>query len=391
MRSRTVRILAVLVVVLFGVLYALSTTKHDTVGTASELLAPDLKARLNDVSSISITDSKGELTIERAENDWRVQEKAGYPANTATLGQVLRALADARKIEQKTANPSLYDKLGVQNPADGGDGVLVTGKGPDFSFSVIVGKTAPGDFRYARIPDEAQSWLIDKDPKLPDAPGGWLESDIVDIAPAAVQTVEIHHADGETIRLHKDSADATTFDVGEIPKGRELSYPTVANGIAGALGNLTLDDVAKAGKDEMADPVNVRYETFDGLRVDVVAGRLGENTWLTLHASAEPGKTPTPTQAEAATDANKPAEEPKAADATAASDGDQAPQGSDEPAASEAGAKADDKPASGPTPEEKAASINERTAGWRYQVASYKADQLTRRWEDLLKAKDEDK
>lgn len=370
MRSRSVRILAVLVVILFGVLYALSTTDRDVPDTDSDLLIPEFKARLNDITSVTITNEDGPLTIERADAGWRVREKHGYPADTAKLRQLLIAIAEARKVEQKTANAALYDKLGVQAVDDGGDGVLVAAKGADFGFSVILGNTAQGDYRYARIPDEAESWLIDRSPELPDTASGWLESEVLDVKMAEVRSVEIRHADGETIRLLKESAEAATFEVEGIPAGRELSYPTIANSIAGALGNLTFEDVAPAKQDGWSDATEVHFLTFDGLRIDISTGTVDDETWLALEASVEPATIES-------TVADTPEAESDDAGASAT------------PETGNGTEPGDAEPAGQPTPAARAATINERTAGWRYRIPGYKAEQLTRRWADLLKAEDD--
>lgn len=371
MKSGSVKILAIVVIVLFGVLYALNTADRSPPGAEGELLVPELKERLNDLDSVTITDADGQLTVSHEDDVWRVRDKSGYPADTATLRQVLLAVAEARKVEQKTANPSLYDRLGVQHPAEeGGDGVLIEASAPEFGFSLILGDSAQGDYRYARIPAEEQSWLIDRNPDLPEDVAGWLRSGIVDIASTEVRSVEIRHTDGETIRLGKENPQAGTFTVEEIPDGRELSYPTVVNGIAGALGNLTLEDVAPAGEEDFTPTARVTFVTFDGLQVDVTTGEIDEATWITVDAAttaADAAVAPAPAEPE------PPGSEPVTAAADETPDTDTA-----------------EEEAAAPTPAERADDINARTAGWRYRIAAYKADQLTRRWEDILKAESEE-
>lgn len=377
MKSGSVKILAIIVIVLFGVLYALNTADRSPPGAEGELLVPELKERLNDLESVTITDADGQLTVVHEDDAWRVREKSGYPADTATLRQVLLAVAEARKVEQKTANPSLYDHLGVQHPAEeGGDGVLIEASTPEFGFSLILGDSAQGDYRYARIPAEEQSWLIDRNPDLPGEVTGWLRSDIVDIGSAEVRSVEIRHADGETIHLSKDDPQAGTFTVAEIPEGRELSYPTVVNGIAGALGNLTLEDVARVGDEGLTPSAHVTCLTFDGLQVNVTIGEIDDASWITVDAAAQAAEGPT------APTAGQPAQ---AADEPETTGGDV--EASPEP---EAGAEATEAETDAPSAAEQAAAINSRTGGWRYRIAGYKADQLTRRWEDILKAEDEE-
>ena len=124
--------------------------------------------------------------------------------------------------------------------------------------------------------------------------------------------------------MRKSSADDVDFAVADIPEGRELSYPTVANGIAGALNGLELEDVREAlGGEPIA---RTRVTTFDGLQVEVTAYRDGdEPVWFALAASSESGDN------------------------------------------------------------DAAAAINAVTAGREFRIPDFRSNQLLRRWDDILK------
>lgn len=327
----TRRALQVLVAVVVGLLLLLLVVDRDPGDPSADrqALLPGLKALANDAQRISVHRSvEGDgVIIIRDNGTWTVTARDGYPADVGKLGQLIDALASARIVEEKTSNPANYAKLGVDDPANGGSGHLVAVAGPDFSYSVILGEAAQGDFRYARIPDQSTSYLIDRNPALPQSAGEWLEPDIVDIPASRVRRVSIAHADGDTIVIEKSEEAQTDFVVADVPAGRELSYATVGNGIAGALAGLELDDVRK--RVDAPATTSVAFETWDGLRIAIDAVTDGESTWLAFAATS--------------------------ADVESAS--------------------ADD-----------AARINERLSGWQYRVADYKKNLLVRRWEDLLKA-----
>ncbi|HEX5765743.1 MAG TPA: DUF4340 domain-containing protein [Woeseiaceae bacterium] len=394
MSSRNVRILAVVVLALFGVLFALNSTDRSDSQTGAQMLFPEIKSRLNDLNVVTITDADGTITLEReAEDDsaaarWISSAHDGYPADTGKLRQLLLAIADARKLEQKTADPELYERLGVADPReDGGNGVLVSARGNDAAVSVILGDTAQQEFRYARLPDEEQSWLIDQNPDLPGDSTGWLLPEIVDIAATRIQSVIIRHADGEEVRIGKENADAANFELENIPEDEELRYPSVANGIAGVLGNLALQDVRK-GDLAGEDASTAEFRTFDGLELLVrIGSRAGEanagdgddgaNTdeeehWITLEASADDAVGDSP-------DADEGEEPVEDADSSAG----EAPQSAE--ANGEDGAPGGQEASEGKRdPADEAAEINDRVSGWSYRIAGYKADQLTRRLADLL-------
>ena len=401
MNARNVKILAVVVVALFVAMFILNSGDRDDSAADSELLFPELKARLNDLNSVAITSGDGTVTLQRESDGssdgsrWISPDHAGYPADAGHLRQLLLALAEARKLERKTSDPELYDRLGVDDPRnDGGDGILVSANGPDVEVSVILGSTAQQEFRYARIPDDEQSWLIDKNPVIPDDSAGWLLSDIVDIESSRIRSASIRHADGEIISITKEDEDAINFEVADIPDGRELRYPSVANSIAGVLSDLTLEAVHKddtAGQEPLA---TVGFSTFDGLEIDVAVRKVtvpvetdgeesdtgpdDEEHWITVSAAANPA----PKVAEDTPED----QEAEAAMAETEVDSENGPE-ADEEATNPPEGTAEDVDTleeQERNPVDEADRINERVFGWTYRIPTYKADQLTRRWDDLL-------
>lgn len=396
MNPRNVKILAVVVLVLFGVLFALNSADRSDSPADGQMLFPELKSRLNDLNVVSITDADGTITLRResggesAAGRWISSDHDGYPADTGTLRQLLLAIADARKLEQKTSDPELYERLGVADPRKGGgNGILVSARGDDAAVSVILGDTAQREYRYARLPEEGQSWLINQNPNLPDDSAGWLLPEIVDIDASRIEAVVIRHADGEEVGIRKDDADAVNFEVENIPEGRELRYPSVANGIAGVLSDLTLQDVQSG--DRTSEEASVaEFTTFDGLQLLVrIDSRPDEAAadeanaepaeeqqhWITLEASAN----------EAIAASPETAGNDEAADETDVGPAGEATSASADREPDTAAAEGEDQVIEDlPGASEEAAEINERVGGWSYLIAGYKADQLTRRLEDLL-------
>jgi hypothetical protein len=116
------------------------------------------------------------------------------------------------------------------------------------------------------------------------------------------------------------------FRVEGVPAGRELSYPGIANGVAGTLADLQLEDVQtrEALGTDPGKPVVARFVTTSGLVVETSAWRAADATRITFLASG---------------------------------DGEAA---------------------------KEAAAINARLGGWVYTLPSYKTEQLTRRLQELL-------
>ncbi len=369
--------------VVLGLLVFLVQRERAPASAAGAAVVPGLQAALNDIERVTVAKAGGETvaTLERNGDAWVVVEKAGYGADVGKLRQGLRTLAEAHVLEAKTANPAFYDKLGVEDVAQAnasGVAVTVTAPGKDFG-ALILGNAVGTKQRYARRASEAQSSLLDRNPDFPKNTSQWLDAGIVDVRPERIQRVTIKHADGETVTISKAApppSDLTqgtvlNFDVAGIPAGRELLYPGVANVIGGSLRELNLEDVERADGAAPERPVQVEFATFDGLVVKAIGTSRGEEDWVTFEARVDADQAarfsaPAAAQPEAGA-APAPGAEPNAASAAASAPA---------PAANTA-THAD--------PAAEAERINKRVAGWRYKIAGFQYDQMTRRMADLLK------
>jgi hypothetical protein len=363
MSSRTVTVLAIALVALLALVIFGERGGGSSTGQG-ELFVPQLEAALGAIERVTVVKANGEtvVTLERRPESWVASDKHGYVADAGKLRQALTALADARILEQKTANPELYGRLGVED-VEGATAaslrVAFTAQGQELP-AVILGNAEGGRYRYARRAGEAESYLIDKNPDFPRAAAQWLDSRIIDVRSDRVREITITHADGEVVRVSKSSPELTNFEVADVPEGRELSYPGVANVVGNALRELNLEDVEPAPATPGDNPTVVEYRTFDGLVVRIVGVKTEDASWITLEASAD-----------AAAASAAPAGAPDAAAAP--------PEGAAPAAAGAAAAPAAD-------PAAEAERINAKVRGWRYKIASFQYDQMTRRMADLLKA-----
>ncbi len=305
---------------------------------------PALKDELNEVSRIDITGPGGATiaTLERGADRWTVAGRNNYPADVGRIRKNLLALAEARIVEEKTSNPEFYARLGVQDVSSASaGGVQLTITGGKEPIDLIVGLAQPGaqDLTYVRRAGEPGSWLISAQLDLARTGGEWLDRALTNIPAERIQSVTIDHPGVETLRIarapgaDKPAAEAgatpdgiVEFRVADVPAGRALSYPGVANGVASTLADLQLEDVqtrdalgANPGK-----PVVARFVTTDGLTVEASAWRLPDGTRVTFNATGR---------------------------------GDA---------------------------EKEATALNARLGGWVYTLPSYKTEQLTRRLQELL-------
>ena len=355
MNRHALRVLAVVVAALIIALVAMEAGERNGGSMGGELL-PGMKGRINDIDNVTVTyPGGGEVaTIRRQDGAWVLEERNAYAVDVAALRKLLLAMADATVLEPKTSDPERYERLGVQDPeAEGSAGIRVVASGSGYSAGLVIGNSAGPNSRYVRRDGEAASWLVNADPAPPATLAAWLDRDLFDVDANRVRSAEIVHADGEIVRIAKENQDDPGFAVLDIPAGRELSYPTVANSIGGALNDLQIEDVRRS---EAGDAVfTTTFETFDGLVVVARGYGVEDGYWMSFEASAPARPTP---------------------------DGDDGANSSEDelPEAST--------PVRTIGPDSDAAGIVERVAGWQFRIPDYKSDLFSRRWSDLLKSGD---
>lgn len=368
MSKRTVVILLATFVALL-VLVLVGEREGGSPAGAGEPLIAGLEDALGDLERVTVTKANGETvaTLEQRPDNWVVADKHGYVADAGKLRRALTALGEARILEQKTANAELYGRLGVEDvtaPSAAGISVALTAPGHELP-TIILGNAEGSSYRYARRAGEAQSFLIDRNPDVPRTAAQWVDAQIVDVRGERVREVTITHPDGEVVRISKTGRELANFDVAGVPEGRELSYPGVANVIGNGLRELNLEDVEPADAAPVAEATLVEVKTFDGLVVKITGVERNDESWIALEASAEPPAAAGPAPAAAGEAA-----------AGAASAADPSDGGEDTPA---------DGATSAADPRAEAERINAKVGGWRYKIAGFQYDQLTRRMADLLK------
>jgi hypothetical protein len=357
MNSKNLRILAIVAIVLAVVSLAVSLSdKPDQ--AARQVLLAGLAERINDVSSIEVF-TAGELRIVKlvpAETGWISETNNGYTANGARVRRTLISLADANIVENKTAKPEFYSRLGVEDiSAEAATGALITLTLPDATHSIIIGDSgvSGGEFSYVRRAGEPQSMLVSGVFDISKSTVDWLDATVIDVSSAEIESVEVHHPDGEVLRIFKDEAAASDFSIVDLPSGRELNYAGVANTLGSVLSNLEFLEAIPAKDFEAGEikPVVARFKLHDGWVITAQSWQNGIDAQHTF---------------------------------SVALDIEQANQYLSDEATEEDGATADYTTAIAAL-QEKADLLNQRVSPWVYKLPAYKWEQLVRRMDDMLK------
>jgi hypothetical protein len=360
MTPRRLVVIAVLAVIAVGGALWIAGQRSLERAPPSEALYPDLRAQLEEVERIRVYGPGDQVvvTIDRGESGWRVLERGGYAADTSKLRALLRGLAEARLVEEKTSQPANYSALGVEDPSvPGATGVRVVLDGATPPVDLIVGSQAPArGGSYVRRHDEATSWLADRAFDIPKEPRAWIDRSVIDVGADRIQSASIERA-GARYDAAKSSRTAADFTVTGLPPDRTMSSASAANSIATALVRLEADDVKPESEfDEVEPEAAASFQTFDGLVLDLRGYALDGEKYLTLDARTDP-------------ELARRFELPVATDA--------------EPSPAEA-AQDDASGNRDREVSEEVQRIESRVRGWAYAVPEYKYDAIFRPAEALL-------
>ncbi|GAB4200120.1 MAG: hypothetical protein Tsb002_36130 [Wenzhouxiangellaceae bacterium] len=335
----------------------------DSVASGNALF-PQLESTVNDVSRVDILGSGSEIIVqlERGDSSWTVANRDGFTADWDKVRDLLRALAQATIIEQKTSNPELYDRLGVQDiDAEGSERFLIKLDDND-ELAVIVGLSASDGSggRYVRRANEAQALLIDQSLTISNLTKEWLSKEVIDFQPTRVNEVVIRHSDGEVLRAKRDADDPSKVNLLNVPEGRELGSPWAINALPNSISRVNLEDVRPA-QAAMAEPdLSVLFVADNGLNIQLDLHEEGDSEyWMQVSANAEPTAA--------------------IADSGESSAGD-----------SDAAAGEGDEEVAPPDPAVEAQQINDRLNGWEFRIAEFKYNGWAKKLEDLLKPLEDD-
>ena len=357
-RYRTLVVLAVLAVAAAAA--AVLVQREDAgIAQSGEKLFPDLLERLGDVTRVEATHAGETVTLALADDSWSVTGHYGYPAETAEVRGLLVGAAELVRVEPKTANAEHYTRLELEDPADEDAesfGYVMKDAGGESIAGVVVGKrrfvhTTPGvDEYFVRVAGDPRVWLVSgRIPRNRQAVD-WLRREVTDIDQIRVRRAAVTHPDGTVVEVSKSSPKDTDFTLQRIPEGHELDETFAVHSIGTALAKFTLNDVAPVEEvDFGAGGIEAVAETFDGVRLTMRTGTLGERTLIRMDAEFDPAL-------------------------VTAAEGEEI----EAPLLDEAAARAE------------AEALRRRWQGWAYEVPEYTLNNLRKTVEDLVKPMEEE-
>lgn len=259
------------------------------------LAFPGLAQRLQGAAKIVATRHDGTLEILRRGEIWVLPAKGGYPVRQEKVHELLAGLTELRLTEQRTANPAMFDRLGVEDPTkEGATSTLlrVLDAQGGVIAELVIGRrrvrtqgNVP-ESAYVRRPNENQAWLaegripVDSDPQL------WLDRDIANLPRDRVRRVVVSRTGEPPLVLTRPGEADAKLQVTE-PTDAPPTEETSLEEVGRAFEFLTFLDV----KPEAGIPGEAlgeaRFELTDNLAIVVRPRKDGEAIWLTLAAEGD--------------------------------------------------------------------------------------------------------
>lgn len=253
---------------------------------------PGFEARVNDVTELRIARGDGTTTtLRRGDTGWRVLER-DYPADENAIRRLLLDASRLEILEEKTSDPKRYAQLQVEDvTGPAARGTLLSffeGGKADAATALILGKTDGSRSLFVR-PAGAQTSLLASPQLLADAdPRRWLATALLDVKAERVRRVSITARNQPTYIAERGDDAGAALALTAVPPGRAVADPTAIDALAGAIADLRFEDVLPrepAGERSLSSGAEARFETRDGLTVDLRERELGTRRLVTIEAA----------------------------------------------------------------------------------------------------------
>jgi hypothetical protein len=300
MNPRNSVVLAIVAVIVLIAGWEFGPATQPSVATSSSagtLVFPNLAPKLQEAARVTITHQGKTMVIARQpDGSWGLADRDGFRVQQDKLRGVLTGLTELRMAEPRTADPSLYSRLGVGD-ASGKTAtsnlLRVLDKSGKPIAELIVGHrrvhTSGGtpDSVYIRRPGKAQSWLAEGNLSVDSDPDLWFDRDIANVTQDKVASVTVTRPDA----AGADSTLEFTLVDGKpaltTPADRPKLDTYKLSDIFDSLDQLTLTDVQPVAKQPGAPIGTARIVTKDGMTITVTVYKANKDIWIRLAATGD--------------------------------------------------------------------------------------------------------
>jgi len=269
--------------VLIGHLFrATPDTAHRLMG---QPVFSDMTRQMQSVDAYQIRLADQTYHLKRAGSAWIMPEANNYRVRPDRMSEFEQGLETLSFSDRRTADPARHALIGLGDPGQGGNGVLITALDKEGKAlqSAILGWR--DEQLYVRRADRDQTYRASG--RLPPLFNrqAWLDFDLFRLDGAAISSVRLSDAQGGMLYFSRST--------GQTGQGFRPAPPNqtaqIRNRLAVASAGLALTRFApldaKPVEDLLTQPVAQHVtETFDGLEIILQAYSEADGQWVTLRA-----------------------------------------------------------------------------------------------------------
>lgn len=247
---------------------------------------------LNEISEVNIINNNGSFSIVRNEDSWYLPGLANFPVPLDKIKRVIVGVAQLETIEPKTKNSELHGELGlndVNSDTNSASKVtLINNKNGEVA-SILVGNDSKfgKETRYARRPNDNQSWLVWRNFDVPKSEIDWLDDTLFTVHRTRIADITITHPDGHEVFIKRDNYAEQYFKLQNLDEDTLPVNPYVGNQLGSALDNVALIDIRSKNDISFTDKATtIVYTTFDGLKIIIKNENIKGFNWVNFEASS---------------------------------------------------------------------------------------------------------
>jgi hypothetical protein len=242
---------------------------------------PHLFPELTDAGSIRITDASSRLEITRSRDDvWRIPAFGDVPADLVKVEDLLAAVQKAKRGADKTADPALYDSIGLGKSAT--QLTIVNRAGTPLA-DITLGAPDPVDplLRFARMAGDAQSFLVSGLASVTTNGLAWTKAAPPKLDVSRLQQITLIEPNLQRMLLERGSDGRWSRT--DVAASNEARADLLAAAMAGGL---SPEALRSASSINWFNAHILLADSKDGLQLSLQAKRDGDLVWVRLNAAA---------------------------------------------------------------------------------------------------------
>jgi hypothetical protein len=246
-------------------------------GLRPQPLFPELG---KDASSLRIADAQGDIEIKRGQDDvWRIPAFGDAPADPVKVADLIDAMQNAKRGEDKTADPALYESIGLGKSATA---VQLRNSKGDLVVDMFLGNRSNADssLRFARLVSDPQSFLLDGFETI--SSNGMMWANVTLPKFDSDRLTQITLIEPSMQRMLLERSDSGKWQRTDAPATNEARATLLAD----SLSNLQAQGLRSANSINWFNAHILLADSEDGLQLSLQAKRDGPLVWVRLNAAA---------------------------------------------------------------------------------------------------------